>query len=94
MGKQSVGGEGDDGDARGALAQPGQGQQKAEHGERRNGLQDVGDAENGWPSAARVSTRCRGNGDARGEQHGCAGEPEVLDGERGDLAAVLREEAV
>jgi hypothetical protein len=35
----------------------------------------------------------RGHGDGRGKQHGRAGEPQMLKRERGDLAAVLREES-
>ena len=51
-GKQGVGGERDDGDAGGAVAEPGSGQEEAEHRERGDGLQDVGEADDG-PGPAR-----------------------------------------
>ena len=90
----SRGGEREDGDARGAFAQPRQRQKKAEHGQRRNGLQNVGDNENRLcPSRRPGEPDSGGDGDDGGKKHGGAGEPKVLDGQCGDFAAVLREEA-
>ena len=91
MGSKRVSGERDNGDARGALAKPRQWQQKSKHGQRRNGLQHIGDADHRLGPAGRTrEPDAGGYGDGGRKQHGRTGEPKVLDRERGDFAAVLR----
>ena len=93
-GKQRVAGEGEDGEAGGVLAEPRDGQQKAEERERRDDLDDVSDGDDGLREALVAGEQdAERQADGDGEQKREAGEPEMLEGEAADFGGVEFEEA-
>src|SRR6185437_1919559 len=92
-GQQGVAGEGEDGEARGVFAEPWHGEEQAEEGERGDGLDDVGEGDDGAGEgfmAGEEDAERQGNSSC--DQHREKREPEMLEGEAGDLVGVGGEE--
>ena len=90
-GEKRIGGERDDGDARGAFSQPWQRQKESEHGQRGNGLQDFGGADTGLAQRGeRVSQMPAGMAMAAANSMAAPVSQRCSMRERRDLAAVSR----
>jgi len=93
-GQQRVGGQGGDGYACRALADPRQGQQESEESQAGNGLDDVDYTQHRFCPAwmTRQPDAC-GHTDTSCQQHRVPRQPQMLQGQLDDLRAVLRQKA-